>query len=67
MTILACLLSVFIIVALRRGRPRRACVLDRLDGRTPSPVSRLASMPVEDGPDGGGRQRMLLNRKNVEA
>ena len=26
------------------------------DGGTPSPVGRLASMPVEDAPGGGGRK-----------
>ena len=27
-----------------------------VDGGTPSSVGRLASMPVEDGPGGGGRK-----------
>ena len=31
-------------------------VVDRGGGTPPSPVGRLASMPVEDAPGGGGRK-----------
>ena len=42
------------------GAHASTTVVDRGGGTPPSPVGRLASMPVEDAPGGGGRKTNVV-------